>query len=160
MLLASPDQVSPPTGRGMVSHFSSRHRAGRQGWDICALPIKGAAGLRSPCPHDALRRAVRRLLAGRAYIVYSSNESGRPEVYVQEFPDPRTKVQVSSDGGGTEAFWSGDGKELFYRTDRLMAVPVETTPALGGHSDPLFQVVCGGHRRGHYRPAADGSGFS
>jgi len=47
------------------------------------------------------------------WIAYSSNESGRNEVYVTRFPGPRGKSQVSA-AGGTQPRWRRDGKEIFY----------------------------------------------
>ncbi len=65
------------------------------------------------------------------WIGYVSDESGRPEIYVQPFPGPGGKWQVSTDGG-TEPAWSSDGREIFYRNGRrMMAVPVTTS---GGFS--------------------------
>ena len=62
--------------------------------------------------------------------VYCSAESGRPEVYVQPWPGPGPKIQVSSDGG-FDPVWSRDGKELFYRSgDKMMVVAVATRPTL------------------------------
>ena len=47
------------------------------------------------------------------WIAYSSNQSGRPEVYVQPYPGPGPPVQVSIDGGDAPA-WRADGAELFF----------------------------------------------
>jgi len=59
------------------------------------------------------------------WIAYTSNESGRQEVYIQEFPRPSGKWQVSTDGGNSIR-WRGDGKELFYlSSDKLMAVDLK-----------------------------------
>ena len=61
------------------------------------------------------------------WIGYVSDESGRPEIYVQPFPGPGRKWQVSTEGG-TEPVWSSDGREIFYRNGRrMMAVPVTTS---------------------------------
>jgi eukaryotic-like serine/threonine-protein kinase len=58
------------------------------------------------------------------YIAYTSNESGHDEVYVQSFPGPGGKWQISNEGG-REAVWSPTGKEIFYRNgDKLMAADV------------------------------------
>ena len=46
-------------------------------------------------------------------MAFGSNESGRPEVFVQSFPERRGRTQVST-GGGAQIRWSGDGKEIFY----------------------------------------------
>src|SRR3984893_12348900 len=47
------------------------------------------------------------------WLAYTSNESGRAEVYVQRFPGPGEKIQVSTDGGN-HPVWSHDGKQLVY----------------------------------------------
>ena len=51
------------------------------------------------------------------WIAYTSNESGRNEVYVQPFrsgaPAGSVKWQIST-GGGARPMWSRDGRELFY----------------------------------------------
>jgi len=58
------------------------------------------------------------------WLAYVSDESGRIEVYVQPFPGPGAKWQISIDGG-TEPAWSKDGRQLFFRRgDALMSVTV------------------------------------
>lgn len=60
------------------------------------------------------------------WIAYSSNESGRAEVYVQSFPKPGSKVEIST-SGGSEPRWRRDGKELFFLAGtKLMAVEVRS----------------------------------
>jgi len=62
------------------------------------------------------------------WLAYVSNESGRYEVYVQDYPGAGEKITVSTDGG-FEPEWSPDGRELFYRVGgRVMAVSIETNP--------------------------------
>jgi len=54
------------------------------------------------------------------WLAYHSFESGTNEVYVQRFPGPGGKWQVST-GGGSSPKWSRNGKELFYRSsDKIM----------------------------------------
>ncbi|HYW42455.1 MAG TPA: protein kinase [Bryobacteraceae bacterium] len=60
------------------------------------------------------------------WLAYVSNESGRNEVYVRAFPPPASgqggKWQVSN-GGGTVARWSRNGRELIYLAgEQVMAV--------------------------------------
>ncbi len=60
------------------------------------------------------------------WIAYSSDESKRNEVYVQPFPGPGMKHQVSSQGG-IQPLWARNGKQLFYRwQDQVWAVDVRT----------------------------------
>jgi dipeptidyl aminopeptidase/acylaminoacyl peptidase len=76
------------------------------------------------------------------WLAYRSNESGRFEVYVQSFPKPAGKWQISTGGGG-QPRWRGDGKELFYlsSSNRLMAVPINAGAGLEvGSASPLFDA--------------------
>ncbi|MGA7292523.1 MAG: protein kinase [Terriglobales bacterium] len=76
------------------------------------------------------------------WVAYSSNESGRWEIYVTSFPDAHGKWQVSS-AGGSQPRWRGDGKELFYlSTDsKMMAAPVKTGSNFdAGTPTALFQA--------------------
>ena len=60
------------------------------------------------------------------WIAYAAAGSGTYEVYVRSFPDRGTQWQISNNGGGMPR-WSGNGHELFYRTDdqRIMVVDYE-----------------------------------
>jgi len=60
------------------------------------------------------------------WVAYESDESGQYEVYVQTFPDPHSKVQIST-GGGRFPKWGPGGHELFYVSsdDKLMAVTLK-----------------------------------
>jgi serine/threonine-protein kinase len=63
---------------------------------------------------------------GRRWIAYSSDESGRTEIYLKSYPLDRSPVVPVSNGGGTQPRWSADGKELFYVTgDAVVAVTVQ-----------------------------------
>jgi Tol biopolymer transport system component len=63
------------------------------------------------------------------WITYVSDESGRFEVYVQPYPGPGGKWQISTEGGG-EPMWNPNGRELFYRSgDKMMAVDITTQPS-------------------------------
>ena len=64
-------------------------------------------------------------------VAFVANGSGRPEVFVQSFPEGRARTQVST-GGGAQVRWSSDGNEIFYVAPdgRMMAVSV----AFGGSS--------------------------
>jgi serine/threonine-protein kinase len=63
------------------------------------------------------------------WISYVSDETGRPEIYVRPFPGPGSKWRISSDGG-TEAMWSRDGREIFFRDGyKMYAVDIDTRSA-------------------------------
>jgi serine/threonine protein kinase len=94
-------------------------------------------------------------------VAYTSEETGRSEVFVAAFPQPGGRWQVSQDGG-SEPRWSGDGRELFYmdRNNYLLAVEVESSTAgfQAGASRQLFRFHgAGGFWR--YDVTPDGQRF-
>ena len=59
------------------------------------------------------------------WMAYSSDESGQREVYVQPYPGPGGKWQISTNGGH-EPVWNPEGGELFYRSgSSMMAVALD-----------------------------------
>jgi Tol biopolymer transport system component len=74
------------------------------------------------------------------WLAYVANESGRFEIYVQPYPGPGGKWQISTEGG-TERVWSRTGRELFYRSgNKMMAVDITTQPTFSaGRPRMLFE---------------------
>ena len=74
------------------------------------------------------------------WLAYVSNATGRTEVYVQPFPGPGERWQVSSEGGA-EPVWGSSGTELFYRSGRrMMVVDVSMQPTFrAGRPRVLFE---------------------
>lgn len=60
------------------------------------------------------------------WLAYSSNESGKDEVYVRPFPRPGGKSQIST-GGGSYPLWSRDGRKLFFLTPDLLIMVTSYT---------------------------------
>ena len=79
------------------------------------------------------------------WLAYVSDESYRYEIYVQPYPGPGGKWQISTEGG-TEPVWNHNGRELFYRSgDKMMAVDIATQPSFSvGKPRMLFE--------GQYQP--------
>ena len=101
------------------------------------------------------------------WLVYTSNESGQSEIYAIPFPPSSSggKWMVSR-GGGVQARWRRNGRELFYISpdSRMMSVEVTTGPVLQfGTPRPLFQteIVDTGIRTGpiSWDVAPDGNRF-
>jgi Tol biopolymer transport system component len=99
------------------------------------------------------------------FVSYTSNESGHDEVYVQTFPKITGKWQIST-GGGDQASWRGDGRELYYlRLDRtLMSVEVKAGAGFeAALPTPIFATrapaVSAGGSRAHYAASGDGQRF-
>ena len=64
------------------------------------------------------------------WLVYESNEMGRSEVYVQSYPTPTTRVQVSRDGGA-RAMWARSGDTLYFVAgSALMSSSITAQPEL------------------------------
>jgi serine/threonine-protein kinase len=74
------------------------------------------------------------------WLAYVSDESGRYEIYVQPYPGPSGKWQISTDGG-VEPAWNSSGRELFYRQgDKMLAVDISTQSGFSaGKPRVLFQ---------------------
>jgi len=118
------ESVSPD---GTVLAFSEGHPETLG--DIWVLPLDGD-GKPTPFLRTPFAEGAARFSPDGRWLAYESNESGRLEVYVQAFPGPGSKLQVSTDGGSSSV-WSRDGKELFYRDDRkMMAVGIDMGPPL------------------------------
>jgi serine/threonine-protein kinase len=111
------------------------------GPDVYVLPLDGDHRPRE-FAKSRFREAAPRFSPDGRWIAYVSNESGRPEVYVQPWPGPGPKIQISTEGG-RDAQWSRQSGELFYRNgDRMMACPIRTA---GGLSAGKPAVLWEGH---------------
>jgi serine/threonine protein kinase len=72
------------------------------------------------------------------WVAYDSNESGRYESYILDYPGCKKKVSVSS-GGGSYPRWSHTGDELFFLAgNALMAVRVHPDGSLASTPHRLF----------------------
>ena len=94
------------------------------------------------------------------WLAFTSNATGRDDVYVQSFPGAATR-QIVSGAGGAYPRWSGDGRRLFYRAPdgTLMAIavrPVGSTVELGAPAPVMRLVEPPGVHPYPYDVAADG----
>ncbi|MDQ3256192.1 MAG: hypothetical protein M3R15_20235, partial [Acidobacteriota bacterium] len=131
--------------------------------DIWVLPLEGD---RQPFPllQTEFNEQQARFSPNGKWIAYTSDESGTTQVYVQSFPAPGTKWQVST-GGGDQPRWRRDGRELFYLAadGKLMAVEVKTDGTFAaGVPKPLFEIhspTVAGPIAINYAATADGQRF-
>ena len=110
----------------------------KTGYDIYTLSLKDGkphAFVQTP----AIETAARFSPDGH-FIAYESDESGRGEIYVQPYPGPGGKWQISTEGG-VEPVWNPKGRKLFYRSgNKMMAVDVMTEPTFSaGKPKMLFE---------------------
>ena len=123
--MQSPESWSPD---GRTLAFTQMDDA-ESGSDIYVLPLMG-----DHKPHALIRTKFSegspKFSPDGTWLAYSSNESGRPEVYAMAYPGPGPKIQISTDGG-TDPVWRRNAKELFYRNrDLMMSVDVATGQTL------------------------------
>jgi serine/threonine-protein kinase len=98
------------------------------GFDLWVMSVqdrKPRLFLRTP-----FNESVPRFSPDGHWLAYMSNESGRNEIYVQPYPGPGAKLQISIDGG-TEPTWNPSGRELFFRNgDKMMVVDITMQASL------------------------------
>ncbi|MGA7791752.1 MAG: protein kinase [Candidatus Acidiferrales bacterium] len=123
----SPQYAASWQPDGKVLAFTENNHA--TGNIIMTLPVEGdeKSGWKPGEPKPFVNRAFIEgdptFSPDGRWLAYQSNESGILEVYVQPFPGPGGKWQISN-GSGTVPKWSRNGKELFYRTpdNKIMVV--------------------------------------
>ena len=157
-------------GRFLVYQMQS---GGQTGYDLFLLPIRsGSAAGRAdgsddkPVPYlqTPFSEVAAQFSPDGRWMAYTSNESGRPQIYVQGIPASGAKWQISA-AGGDQPRWRRDGKELFFISDdqKLMVVPVKTGAAFeAGAPQPLFDIQPINNQlsgRFAYQPTADGQRF-
>ncbi|MEO8587095.1 MAG: protein kinase [Acidobacteriota bacterium] len=150
-----------PDGAWLV--FETMSSVGRP--ELWRLPLSGE---RKP----QLLLAVPQAAAAHAssspdgkFFAYSSDETGRAEVYVQRFPPSGGKWQISKDGGD-QALWRADGKELYFLSSDRKLMSVELSlgeDAQVGSPKMLFPIRVPANgisdNRTQYLPAPDGKRF-
>jgi Tol biopolymer transport system component len=87
------------------------------GYDLWILRLKDRQA--QPFLRTPFTESVPQFSPDGHWLAYISNESGRYEVYVQPYPGPGGKWQISTEGG-TEPVWNPNGRELFYRDGNKM----------------------------------------
>ena len=126
-----PATISPDGAQLLFVRLSSETSG-----DIYIASLTGNAEVRPLLATPAYEGSAKLSPDGR-WLAYSSNDSGRMEVYLRPFPAPDRRWQVSTEGG-TQPIWNPDGTELFYRNaNRMMVVSV----AIGDEptlSDPVL----------------------
>ena len=146
-----PDQLIPDREPGRVWHLPCSwspdgkvlayiHRTSPVSHDIWFLPL-GAK------PEPFLATPAQEIQPdfspnGR-WLAFTSDRSGRNEVYIAPYPGGEAMEQISP-AGGSEPMWARESGELFYRSeDKMMVVTIETNPSLQvGAPRLLFEGSC------------------
>ncbi len=103
------------------------------GGDLYLMSIDGAFQPK-PLVATAAYEGSPHLSPDKRWLVYQSNASGQPEIYVRRYPELDRAWPVS-EGGGVQVRWSPTGREMYYRGGgQMMAVAFDgagTEPVLG-----------------------------
>ena len=145
--IAVPDDASPPvrvpdTVNVWPGSLSSNGIiAAVGGGNILLIPARPAAGISAAVIQTPANEYQPAWSPDGKWLAYSSDSTGRQEVFVRPYPGPGENIMVSLAGGSSPA-WSPDTHELFYLEpgadkDRMMVVNV-STPARPGKPVALF----------------------
>jgi len=133
-----------PDGTILLEHQNSK-----SGFDIDAvLP----SGVEQPYIATDANEEHPRLTRDGKRLAFVTNQSGRPEIYVESFPGHAGRRQISINGGW-QPEWRADGKELFYVSRDLVLMSVDMTND-NSTPKPLFAIG-----ESTYDVAADGQRF-
>ena len=146
---------------GLVPFYMRVATGRRTGTDIYALSLSGD---RKPVSivQNPFSNMQPRISPDGKWMAYSSNESGRFEVYLTRFPSGGAKWQVSTSGGSFPN-WRRDNRELFLldAADNVLAVEIQTAGNTVRMGTPQALFHAGGvqTQQGPYAVTADGKKF-
>ncbi len=122
-----------PDGRFLV--YGLGREAG-----LWLLPLTGDD--RKPRPYlETESGSQARFSPDGRYVAYTSNQSGKNEVYVRPFPTASGGKWMVSKGGGNQPHWRRDGKELFYISADSKMMAVEMAGASGSFQSGIPKAL-------------------
>lgn len=150
-LVAGDSLIMTSTSWSRDGNFLAYWTVGSEtGRDIWIVPLKGE---RKPRPFikTKFNEQQAKFSPDGRWVAYISDETGRYEVYVQPFPGPGGKWQISTNGG-TYPVWASNGRELFYLGGgKVMSVEVTSQtnfsasgPEIVADSPPTLSTRLGG----------------
>ena len=135
-------QAITPDGRRLL-YMARKETNGTQEFDLFSSEL-AVGGKGKPFAATEFSEFAGSFSPDGKWLAYGSNESGTAQVYVQAFPDPGRKWQISTEGGN-QPIWSRDGATIYYfsaRGSKLMRVAVKTAPSFDAEiSQELFPVA-------------------
>ncbi len=148
-------------GRFILYEEDTVPRNQRSMWILPVMQDDANPGPR-PYRHTIFNESMGQFSPDARWVAFQSDESGRNEVYVDTFPEPRGKVRISTDGGVLPK-WSDDGRELFYVSadSMLMSVSLgaETGRLRPSAPHALFRLLVIDTDVSPYDPAPGGQRF-
>ena len=140
LLQSDSDDIPTSWSRDGQSILFTRYGKMRAG--VWLMPLSGDRQPKPLFQSQAFDQGAAVFSPNGRFVAYTSNESGRWEVYVQSFPPSADKLMVSSTGGALP-LWRDDGKELFYLTEdgRVMSADIKSGAKLESSvPQQLFQT--------------------
>jgi serine/threonine-protein kinase len=130
-LLAQSTGFSPRltslSGNGQLLLFNEENPF--TGSDVLSLSFNDPEKF-EPILQEKINESSACLSPNGKWMIYTSDESGREDVYLRPFPGEGPKILVSK-GGGSSAKWSPDGKSIYYISlNKMMKVSVSYQPEL------------------------------
>jgi len=118
---SDPKPIPNPDGTGLTPHAWTpdgskiivSRQSSKTGWDVGAIPVKG--GPFEPLVEGPANENGGDLSPDGRWLAYTSDETGRREIYIVAYPRPAGKWQISS-AGGEGAEWVGAGGDIAWRT--------------------------------------------
>ena len=136
--------------------------------DIWYLPFDASGKPGAPVPFlkTGFDESLGQFSPDGRWVAYTSNESGKYEIYARPFPSGGGPIRISNNGG-INPRWRADGKELYYLSiSEFMAVPMQQGPdglLQAGVPKALFAPQMRGTvpqaNLFSYGPSADGQRF-
>ena len=130
--------------------------------DVWMQPMDGAEP--RPLLNTLAQESGARVSPDGRWVAYTSDESGRREVYVQAYPNLGRKTLVSATGG-VNPVWRHDGRAIYYwKMDQLIVAQVEPggadSPLVVRNRTPLFRAPYVETYLGMYDVSPDGKRFA
>ena len=151
----SPIQLWDWSARGLVIG-----RTGPESGSDLWLQPPTAAGPAQPYAAAPFNQTHGAVSPDGRWMAYASDESGKPDIYLDAFPKPGARVRLTT-AGGTEPRWRRDGRELYFRRgSEIHAVQLDVASGFS-RTTPLStaRLFDAGAGLRAYDAAPDGSRF-
>jgi dipeptidyl aminopeptidase/acylaminoacyl peptidase len=121
-----------PDGRDLIYTLTEP----RTGLNLWARPVDGGEPARAFRATEFSELFASFSPDGR-WLAYQSDETGRPEVYVEAYPGPGERFQISADGGLEPLWVPGTGEILYRHRGEMRVVSTSTDGATFEFGSPV-----------------------